>query len=78
MRLRPVRWPSAVGRKDAGERDQTHVTPLSWLSRVPNGRRIGILYSTEHQAEAIRQSLLDTGLQEVIHYGSVLDPASRR
>ena len=39
-----------------------HIKTLARLSRIPKGRRIGILYSTEDQAEAIRQSLTDTGL----------------
>jgi DNA-binding transcriptional regulator YhcF (GntR family) len=42
-----------------------HIKTLSRLSRIPKDRRIGILYSTEDQAEAIRQSLTDTGLENV-------------
>lgn len=42
-----------------------HIKTLSKLSRIPKDRSVGILYSTEDQAEAIRQSLADTGLQNV-------------
>jgi len=42
-----------------------HIKTLAKLARIPKGRRIGILYSTEDQAEAIRQSLTDTGLNNV-------------
>lgn len=42
-----------------------HIKTLSRLSRIPKDRLVGILYSTEDQAEAIRQSLTDTGLQNV-------------
>lgn len=42
-----------------------HIKTLSRLARIPKDRRIGILYSTEDQAEAIRQSLTETGLKNV-------------
>lgn len=42
-----------------------HIKTLSRLSRIPKDRLVGILYSTEDQAEAIRQSLTDTGLENV-------------
>jgi GntR family transcriptional regulator len=42
-----------------------HIKTLSRLSRIPKDRHVGILYSTEDQAEAIRQSLADTGLENV-------------
>lgn len=51
-----------------------HIKTLSRLSRIPKDRRIGILYSTDHQAEAIRQSLTDTGLQNVRVLNGVDDP----
>ena len=91
-----------------------HVKTLARMARIPKSRRIGVLYSTEGQAEAIRQSLAETGLTnvtvlrgaddpvvdecdlvvvpsenpdlgealrdrtQVIEFGNVLDPASRR
>jgi DNA-binding transcriptional regulator YhcF (GntR family) len=51
-----------------------HIKTLSRLSRIPKDRRIGILYSTEDQAEAIRQSLTDTGLENVRVLTGVNDP----
>lgn len=42
-----------------------HIKTLAKLSRIPKDRKVGILYSTEDQAEAIRQSLADTGLDNV-------------
>jgi DNA-binding transcriptional regulator YhcF (GntR family) len=42
-----------------------HIKTLARLSRIPKDRRIGILYSTDDQAEAIKQSLTDTGLDNV-------------
>jgi hypothetical protein len=51
-----------------------HIKTLSRLSRIPKDRRIGILYSTEDQAEAIRQSLTDTGLENVRVLTGVDDP----
>jgi GntR family transcriptional regulator len=51
-----------------------HIKTLARLSRIPKDRRIGILYSTEDQAEAIRQSLTDTGLANVIVLKDVDDP----
>ncbi|HVV75664.1 MAG TPA: GntR family transcriptional regulator [Mycobacteriales bacterium] len=52
-----------------------HIKTLSRLSRIPKDRRIGILYSTEDQAEAIRQSLTDTGLDNVHVLQGPDDPA---
>jgi len=51
-----------------------HIKTLSRLSRIPKDRRIGILYSTEDQAEAIRQSLTDTGLENLRVLTGVDDP----
>ncbi|MFI6476581.1 GntR family transcriptional regulator [Nonomuraea sp. NPDC050663] len=42
-----------------------HIKTLARLARIPKGHRVGILYSTDDQAEAIRQSLADTGLDNV-------------
>jgi DNA-binding transcriptional regulator YhcF (GntR family) len=53
-----------------------HIKTLSRLARIPKGRRIGILYSTDDQAEAIRQSLADSGLQNVIVLHGAEDPAA--
>lgn len=52
-----------------------HIKTLARLARIQKDRRIGILYSTDDQAEAIRQSLSDTGLGNVtvLHDGD--DPA---
>ena len=51
-----------------------HIKTLSRLSRIPKDRLVGILYSTEDQAEAIRQSLADTGLENVRVLKGVGDP----
>jgi DNA-binding transcriptional regulator YhcF (GntR family) len=51
-----------------------HIKTLSRLSRIPKDRHVGILYSTEDQAEAIRQSLADTGLENVYVVKGVDDP----
>ncbi|MFN8215599.1 MAG: GntR family transcriptional regulator [Solirubrobacterales bacterium] len=40
-----------------------HLKTLVRLSQIPAGHRIGIYYTTDHQAEAIRQSLADAGVQ---------------
>lgn len=50
-----------------------HIKTLAKLSRIPKDRRIGVLYSTEDQAEAIRQSLADTGLENVVVLHGVED-----
>ncbi|WP_139978275.1 GntR family transcriptional regulator [Nocardioides litoris] len=42
-----------------------HLRTLTRLSALPSDKRIGILYSTEHQAELIGQSLSDSGLTNV-------------
>jgi len=42
-----------------------HVRTLVRLSQIPRGERIGIYYTTEEQAHGIRQSLADTGFDEV-------------
>ncbi len=46
-----------------------HVQTLVQIAAVPKDRRVGILYSTEHQAEGIRDSLVQSGLSniEVLH-----------
>lgn len=50
-----------------------HVQTLVRLAQIPKNERIGILYSTADQAEAIRLSLLETGLKNI----EVLDSASK-
>lgn len=52
-----------------------HIKTLAKLSRIPKDRSVGILYSTEDQAEAIRQSLADTGLENVQVLKGSDDPA---
>ena len=52
-----------------------HVRTLVRLSQIPKGHRIGIAYSTEHQAEAIQQSLADTGLDNAVLISGHDDPA---
>lgn len=51
-----------------------HLKTLARLSRIPKDRRIGVLYSTEDQAEAIKQSLTDSGLENVQVLSNVDDP----
>ncbi len=51
-----------------------HIKTLARLSRIPKDRHVGILYSTEDQAEAIRQSLADTGLENVYVLKGTDDP----
>lgn len=43
-----------------------HVRTLVQLAQLPRHQRIGILYSTVHQAEAIRASLTQAGLTSVV------------
>ena len=42
-----------------------HVTTLVQLAKVPKSQTVGILYSTQDQAEGIRDSLLQTGLTNI-------------
>jgi DNA-binding transcriptional regulator YhcF (GntR family) len=42
-----------------------HVRTLVQLAQLPKSRRVGILYSTREQAEAIRDSLLQAGLDNI-------------
>lgn len=42
-----------------------HVRTLVQLAQVPKNRRVGILYSTKDQAEGIRDSLIQTGLNNI-------------
>lgn len=42
-----------------------HVQTLVQLARIPPARRIGILYSTEEQAQSIRDSLVQAGLHNI-------------
>lgn len=51
-----------------------HLKTLARLSRIPKHRRIGVLYSTDDQAEAIKQSLTDSGLANVVVLRGVDDP----
>ncbi|MGD9737370.1 MAG: GntR family transcriptional regulator, partial [Solirubrobacterales bacterium] len=52
-----------------------HLKTLVRLSQIPTGHRIGIYYTTDHQAEAIKQSLADTGVQLVDLISGPDDPA---
>ena len=52
-----------------------HVTTLVKLSQIPRGERIGIYYTTEEQAQGIRQSLADTGFDRVDVISGPDDPA---
>jgi GntR family transcriptional regulator len=51
-----------------------HLRTLARLSLIPEGRRIGIFYTTEHQAELIRQSLRDAGVARIDVIASADDP----
>lgn len=42
-----------------------HIRTLVQLARVPKSNRVGVLYSTPDQAEAIRSSLVQTGLTNI-------------
>lgn len=42
-----------------------HVKTLVRLSQIPKGHHIGIYYTSEDQAEAIRRSLADSGLDNI-------------
>ena len=42
-----------------------HVRTLVQLAQVPKGKRVGVLYSTDDQAEGIRDSLTQTGISNV-------------
>lgn len=52
-----------------------HLTTLVQLSQIPSDHRIGIYYTTEHQAEAIRQSLSDAGVKHIDVISRPDDPA---
>ncbi|HET7571259.1 MAG TPA: GntR family transcriptional regulator [Gaiellaceae bacterium] len=52
-----------------------HLKTLVRLSQIPKGHRIGIFYTTDDQAEAIRQSLADTGVDKVDVITGRDDPA---
>lgn len=52
-----------------------HLKTLVRLSQIPAGHRIGIYYTTDDQAEAIRQSLADTGVESVDVIAGPDDPA---
>lgn len=52
-----------------------HLTTLVELSKIPGDHRIGIYYTTDHQAEAIRQSLSDAGVEHVDVISKPDDPA---
>jgi DNA-binding transcriptional regulator YhcF (GntR family) len=52
-----------------------HLKTLVLLSQIPKGHRIGIFYTTEDQAEAIRQSLADAGIYEIDVITGPDDPA---
>lgn len=42
-----------------------HLRTLARLAQIPPGHRVGVLYSTREQAEAIRDSLLQAGLHDI-------------
>ena len=42
-----------------------HVRTLVQLAQVKKSQRVGILYSTQDQAEGIRDSLVQTGLKDI-------------
>lgn len=52
-----------------------HLKTLVRLSQIPPGHRIGVYYTTDHQAEGMRQSLADTGIDEVDVITGPDDPA---
>ena len=52
-----------------------HLKTLVRLSQIPPGHRIGIYYTTEHQAEAVRLSLADAGVRQVDVISGRDDPA---
>lgn len=52
-----------------------HLKTLVRLSQIPAGHRIGIYYTTDHQAEAIRLSLADAGVHEIDVISGRDDPA---
>jgi DNA-binding transcriptional regulator YhcF (GntR family) len=52
-----------------------HLKTLVRLSQIPKGHHIGIYYTSEDQAEAIRQSLADTGVESVDVIAGPDDPA---
>lgn len=52
-----------------------HLKTLVRLSQIPAGHRIGIYYTTEHQAEAVRLSLADAGVRHVDLISGGDDPA---
>jgi DNA-binding transcriptional regulator YhcF (GntR family) len=52
-----------------------HLQTLVRLSQIPPGHRIGIYYTTEHQAEAVRRSLTDAGVERVDVITGPDDPA---
>jgi GntR family transcriptional regulator len=52
-----------------------HLKTLVRLSQIPPGHRIGIYYTTEHQAEAVRLSLADAGVSRIDVISGPGDPA---
>jgi GntR family transcriptional regulator len=52
-----------------------HLKTLVRLSQIPAGHRIGIYYTTEHQAEAVRLSLADAGVRRIDLISGRDDPA---
>ena len=65
VRSSSASWPRTRRRRSLGTVIGPHVTTLVRLSQIPRGERIGIFYTTEEQAEGIRQSLADTGFDKV-------------
>jgi DNA-binding transcriptional regulator YhcF (GntR family) len=52
-----------------------HLKTLVRLSQIPAGHRVGIFYSTAHQADAIRKWVNDAGVEHVDDISSPDDPA---
>lgn len=50
-----------------------HIKTLGELSRLPKGRRIGVLYYTFDQAEEVAQSLINSGLEGVVALKDIED-----
>jgi hypothetical protein len=68
--LRPGARPEVLGIVVA-----PHLKTLVRLSNIPQGHRIGIYYTTDHQAEAIRLSLADAGVRHIDVITGRDDPA---
>ena len=54
-----------------------HLKTLVRISEIPAGHKIGVYYTTDHQAEAIRLSLSDAGVHEIAVISGRDDPGLR-